>query len=140
MGTTPRLEIQDIPDESLVRDLINSLVASNAREVPAEEHRRLAVFARSGEAVVGGCYGYTHWQWLFVSHLWVEERHRRHGLGSQLLEAIEEEGLQRGAVAVHLDTYDFQAPHFYLKLGYKVFGELDEYPAGHRRYFMFKKL
>src|ERR1700733_13030693 len=38
-----------------------------------------------------------------------------------------------------VDTFSFQAPGFYPKLGYEVFGELD-YPPGHRRIFFRKHL
>ena len=39
-----------------------------------------------------------------------------------------------------LDTYDFQARPFYERHGYAVFGELDGFPNGHRRWFMRKRL
>jgi hypothetical protein len=50
------------------------------------------------------------------------------------------EAANGGARSVHLDTYDFQALGFYKKLGYGVFGELDDYPPGHTRYFLTKPL
>jgi len=40
----------------------------------------------------------------------------------------------------HLDTFDFQAKGFYEKLGYTVFGVLEDCPEGHNRYYMSKKL
>jgi hypothetical protein len=40
----------------------------------------------------------------------------------------------------YLDTFSFQAPDFYKKLGYEVFGELQDFPHGHQRYFMKKRL
>jgi hypothetical protein len=39
-----------------------------------------------------------------------------------------------------LDTFSFQAPGFYEKNGYVVFGELSEYSPGHKRYFLRKRL
>ena len=34
----------------------------------------------------------------------------------------------------------FQAPKFYQHLGYKVFEELEDFPLGHRRFFLKKSL
>jgi hypothetical protein len=37
-----------------------------------------------------------------------------------------------------LDTYSFQARGFYERLGYAVFGTLDDYPPGQSRIFLHK--
>ncbi|MGC6728099.1 hypothetical protein ACP0GO_26835, partial [Escherichia coli] len=39
-----------------------------------------------------------------------------------------------------LDTYSFQARGFYEKLGYTVFGTIDDFPPGHQRFFGRKRL
>ena len=44
-----------------------------------------------------------------------------------------------GCRSAHLDTFSFQAPDFYKKLGYRVFGAID-YPPDHRRFFLQKRL
>lgn len=44
-------------------------------------------------------------------------------------------GNERWCYLAHLDTFDFQANNFYLKLEYEVFGELENYPPGHKRYY-----
>lgn len=46
----------------------------------------------------------------------------------------------KGCVGVWLDTFSFQAPDFYQKLGYSVFGELKDYPPGYSRFFLQKRL
>ena len=48
--------------------------------------------------------------------------------------------LARGCDAIFLDTFDFQAPGFYEKLGFEVFGVLPDYPRGHKRFYMVKQL
>ena len=37
-------------------------------------------------------------------------------------------------------TFEFQARGFYERLGYRCFGELNDYPTGFARYFMKKAL
>ena len=93
-----------------------------------------------GGEIAGGVIGATYWDWLYINLMWVREDLRRQGYGRQLLEQAEALGRQRGAQHAHLDTFSFQAPGFYQKFGYRVFGELADFPIGHRRYFMVKDL
>jgi ribosomal protein S18 acetylase RimI-like enzyme len=92
------------------------------------------------QQVVGGLVGQTHWDWFFVHLLFVKEELRGRGYGHRLLTLAEEEARQRGARSVYLDTFSFQAPAFYEKHGYEVFGVLEDFPLGHQRYFLRKKL
>ena len=62
------------------------------------------------------------------------------GHGRHLLLSAEQEALTRGCEGAVLDTFSFQAPDFYRKLGYAIFGQLDDFPSPHRRYFLTKRL
>lgn len=102
----------------------------------------LAFFLRgaAGE-VVGGVYGnYSAFGWLYVSTLWVSDLVRGGGYGTRLMQLIEREAIENGCANAYLDTFSFQALEFYKKLGYTVFGELEDFPPGHRRCFLRKKL
>lgn len=91
--------------------------------------------------IAGGVHGnYGQFGWLYISTLWVSEKARDRGFGSQLMAHIEKEALKAGCSHAYLDTFSFQAPAFYKKLGYTVFGELESFPAGNTRYFLRKKL
>jgi ribosomal protein S18 acetylase RimI-like enzyme len=72
--------------------------------------------------------------------LWVSEEVRGQGYGQALLEAAEEAARKRGCKNVNLDTMSFQAPAFYQKLGYRIFGQLDDFPTGYTRYYLTKQL
>jgi GNAT superfamily N-acetyltransferase len=52
----------------------------------------------------------------------------------------EEIALDRGCIGVWLDTFAFQARGFYEKLGYSLFGQLDDHPRESARYFLKKRL
>jgi GNAT superfamily N-acetyltransferase len=72
--------------------------------------------------------------------LWVKEEHRGQGHGQRLLALAEQEARQRGAKGAYLDTFSFQAPDFYRKKGYEVFGVMQDFPEGHQRYYFRKQL
>ena len=92
------------------------------------------------ETIVGGVIGVVYWDWFSLDLMWMEEAYRGQGYGRRLLALAEEEACKRGARHAHLDTFSFQAPGFYEKHGYEVFGELADFPAGHQRYYMRKEL
>ena len=101
----------------------------------------LGVFARDhGGALIGGVYGQVNWNWLHVALVWVSASRRHAGLGSRLLAALEAAARERGCTQAHLDTFSYQARPFYERHGYRVFATLDDYPTGHRRFFMRKVL
>ena len=101
----------------------------------------LNVLLRNGRGdIVGGLWGRTYWRWLFVELLYVPLRVRGGGLGARLLRAAEDEAANRGCFGVWLDTFAFQAPGFYERLGYQRFGEITGLPPGFRRIFFSKRL
>jgi len=88
--------------------------------------------------LMAGLAGMIYYQWLFIDLLWVAEQIRGQGHGKTLLDLAEAEARSRGCQQVWLDTFSFQAPGFYEKSGYTLFGELSDYPPGHRRCFFRK--
>jgi GNAT superfamily N-acetyltransferase len=133
-------EVSEFADPDGEGVVVRGLVAYNEATAGPEDWRALAVLARSGGVVIGGLRGYSHWSWLFVNQLWVVEQARSRGIGSELMARAEAEAATRGCVGVHLDTFDFQALPFYEQLGYEQFGRLDDFPPGHNRYFLVRRL
>lgn len=98
------------------------------------------VLQSTGGDIVGGVIGATFWDWLYVDLMWIKEDLRGQGYGHSLLAMAEDEARNRGATKAYLDTFSFQAPDFYKKHGYQVFGELEDFPTGHHRLFLTKHL
>jgi GNAT superfamily N-acetyltransferase len=96
---------------------------------------------REGD-VIGGLIGWTHRisAWLEVSVIWVEEGARGQGLGRQLMERAEALAREQGCAFARLATSDFQAPDFYEKLGYSLYGTLEDCPPGETVYYYRKDL
>jgi GNAT superfamily N-acetyltransferase len=135
-----RFDVEDQPGNADVEVLPNGLETFNESQWPGHQPwRPLAVFAREREAIVAGLAGETYSSWLFIKYLWVSDALRVRGIGRALIGAAEERALERGCHSAWVDTFSFQAPGFYRKLGYEPFGELD-YPPDFKRIFFKKRL
>jgi GNAT superfamily N-acetyltransferase len=134
------IHVEEEPARATRALVLAELRAFNRRHAPPPSFLPLTLAARAGVELVGGLVGETGWEWLHVDLLWVEERHRGQGIGRRLLQAAEAEAARRGCRHVHLDTFDYQARPFYERQGYVLFGEQDDYPPGHRRFFLRKPL
>ena len=129
--------------ESLLADARQAIMESLRADTRAkvEGHRQPLVLAlRRDGAFVGGLVGATFMGWFAVDGLWVAADHRGRGHATALMARAEAEAKGRGATDCVLDTFSFQAPDFYRKLGYRDFARLDGFPAGHCRHYLTKRL
>jgi ribosomal protein S18 acetylase RimI-like enzyme len=99
-----------------------------------------SVIARAGDAVAGGLAGSSHWGWCYIRQLWVHADWRRRGLGRRLLSETETLARARGCVGLYVDTFDPDAASFYERAGFERFGRIDDFPPGHARTFLLKRL
>ncbi|GGA36079.1 GNAT family N-acetyltransferase [Pelagibacterium lentulum] len=124
--------------------ILDGLVAFNRSQTPeftgVLKNIGLTLTDPETGKVDGGLTGRIGFGRLFVELLFVPERLRGQGVGRQLMERAEAVAREYGCNGVWLDTFSFQAPDFYATLGYTIFGELADYPPGHRRYFLHKSL
>jgi GNAT superfamily N-acetyltransferase len=70
----------------------------------------------------------------------VEESWRGRGVGRQLVTHAEMEARARQCVGLYLDTFDSGAAQFYERCGFSRFGQIDDFPLGYARAFLYKKL
>ena len=114
----------------------------NTEAAGRESNRREVVFHLIDDsgAKVGGLAGWSTFDWFFVVGIFVPEALRGQGLGRELIGRVEAYAREQGLIGVWLDTFDFQARGFYEKLGYSIFGTLDDHPVGGHRFFLKKRL
>lgn len=89
-------------------------------------------------AIIGGVLCEVLWKTLLVNFLWVAGDQRHHGVGKRLLNRAERAGAEKGCAFATLTTFDFQARGFYEKQGYRVVGQVDNFPPGHTYYTLRK--
>ena len=127
------------PTEADKAFLLNSLNQHDSALVGPANTRVFAAYVRDeGQNIVGGGLGTIIWNWVYISHVWIAEEHRGKGYGKQIISMIEEESGKLNCKFSYLATFDFQAVVFYEKLGYQIFGKLDDFPEGHQIIFMKK--
>jgi len=138
----PSISIARQPSEAVRAELYDRLLAFNETTIGDASFAPLAVVLEDapGGRLIGGLWGETYYDWMFVELLFVPEPWRGEGLGARLLAAAEDVARERGCRHAWLDSYSFQAPAFYLKQGYEVFGTLPDYPRGMERLFLCKRL
>ena len=135
------IRLTDVPEAATRQTILDSLVAYNRAKSGRDDPRPLILAIEdSASQVVGGLWGRTAYDWLYVELLIVPESLRGRGVGRDLMSRAEREAVARGCHSAWLDTFEFQARGFYERLGYTCFGELANYPAGSARYFLQKTL
>ena len=117
-----RLTVEREPSLEDRRTLSGVLGAFNEPFLPQADPQSLAVLVRD-----------------LGRYLWVHSELRRNGVGCRLMAEAERQAHVLGCHSAWVDTFTFQAPEFYAKLGYREFGRLD-YPPAHQRIFLQKRL
>jgi uncharacterized protein (DUF924 family)/GNAT superfamily N-acetyltransferase len=141
--TVEELDIvfEPLPPEALTRFVTESLASFNVAATGLSAWYPVGFFlkSRSGEWL-GGLLGHIWGGWLQVTHLWVASAVRRQRCGTRLMQAAEDYAVERGCIGATLETTSFEARPFYEKRGYEVFATLDDYPPGHSKFFLRKRL
>ncbi len=125
--------------------ICDKLVEYNLGQVPKTQELDFIYINKKivdeNNKIIAGCLAKMYcWNVLYIDILWVDEKYRKCGLGTKLLNEIEKIAFKENCSLIHLDTFDFQAKDFYTKQGYEVFGVLEDCPVNHCRYYLKKKL
>ena len=137
------MEIRAIEFEEM-NPIIDKILQTDQDEkvglIPCESRRLAFSLIENGE-IIGGITGKMNFNRCHVSGLGIEKTFRGRGYGALLMERIEEAAIQIGATIITVSTQDFQAKDFYERLGYTVFGELEDCPfEGTTKFYMSKRV
>jgi GNAT superfamily N-acetyltransferase len=144
LGNTVSIDIvvTSAPPSEVVAKISNDLDLFNVAATNIADRIPLGVLVVDSNtgAVLGGITGRTSLGLLFIDLFFLPDELRGSGLGTRLLAAAEDEARRRGCRAAVLYTISFQAPGFYIRNGWKIFGEIPCDPPGTSRVFLSKDL
>ena len=129
----------DDADLAPLRQRFHAFVQSGIPGLPDESEDRHFLFSLTRQdEFIGGICGSVYWDGLEIDTLWIDERYRGKGYGRDLVVEAEAYARELGAVVAFLKTVE--AVDFYEKLGYEIFGILEDRPIGTRLYHLKKRL
>jgi GNAT superfamily N-acetyltransferase len=135
-----RFSFENNPSREDRNAVDDGLGEHNARFLEDNRYSYFGLFVRDDAgAIRAGLVGYCYAGWLFINLLWIEDELRRGGIGTGLIAEAERHAVEFGCHSSWVDTFSFQGPDFYPRLGYREFARLD-YPPGHERIFFRKRL
>jgi GNAT superfamily N-acetyltransferase len=142
LNVSPVLSVSSVPEPEAQAVIGAGLNAYNDAIVGYADRVPLTVIVRDGEsgAILGGISGRTSLGLLFLDTVYLPDSLRGQDIGTRMLAMAEDEGRRRGCRNGVLYTINFQAPRFYERLGWTVFGEVPCDPPGTSRVFLTKAL
>ncbi len=130
------MELRFAPEEEVAPRLL--LGEYNGQFVQSVED--LSCVMEEAGRCLGGINAFRIDGLLMVDRLWVAADQRGKAIGTKLLSAVEEKARSGGAKQAELNTFGFQAPAFYEKMGYRLFGSLENAVGKYGHYFYVKDL
>ena len=126
-------------DES--KAIQDQLKIYNHENIAPDRHKDLVISFKNNEGkVIAGLVGSTNWGWLFIRLLWVDDSLRGQGIGKQMIMKSLEIAKSRDCHSAWIDTFNPIALQSYQKMGFVVFGQLENFPSGKNRYFLKKRI
>lgn len=122
----------------------NEVMHSNNSGVPVSQ-KKAPIFKhyilKDNNKIIAGINAYIYcWGIMYIDAIFVAEAYRHQQLGTYLTNKVEQEAKALGTTLSNLTTFDYQAKDFYMKLGYEIFGVLENCPPNHNLYFLKKAL
>ena len=134
------LRLENMESEK-AQEIGNQIRAYNRSKREGAESESLSLYVEDKKGnLMAGLVAETFGNWLEIEYLFVKEELREQGIGSKLLQQAESEAKNRNCRFAFVNTYQFQAPDFYKRHGYKEVFTLQDYPYIGQRYYYQKDL
>lgn len=106
-------------------DNINDMIDDEFNKFAAKNdvvcnYKSFNFVAKEDENIVGIITGHSYYNEVHISDLIILEEYRNRHIGSRLIEAVENYFKNKEFKNINLSTYEFQAPEFYKKCGFRV--------------------
>lgn len=95
--------------------------------------------AKEDNKIIGIITGHSYYKEVHIGDLIILEEYRNKHIGTKLIETVENHFKNKGFKNMNLTTYNFQAPEFYKKCGFKIeFIRKNEENPKLNKYFLVK--
>lgn len=142
------MEIKNIEDSNFEKIIGTQLhkfnrencewILKNTEEKPTKtNYCNFGVY--DNDKLIGGAVGYIAWKWYFLDQLWIDKQYRKSGIGTKIINKIEQCAKDKELLGVRMETWSFQARGFYEKKGYEVYATFEDCPPGTIDYFLRKR-
>ncbi len=128
---------QDNKEETA--ELIRSVLRSYNRQFFIDSETINLVEEQSGH-FIGGLTATRDFDSIYIDYFVVEKEYRKSGIGRKLLLRLEEIAKEKNVKRIMLNTYSFQSPGFYEKMGYKPNLIIDPVFSNFKHYHFIKEL
>ncbi|MEK7079655.1 MAG: GNAT family N-acetyltransferase [Patescibacteria group bacterium] len=129
------------PNPTDMKTLVDGLLSHHASMGHPRNPKKFSLLLKDkNDVVLGGIIVCFLWNGMEITSLWVDKKLRNQGWGKKLIMAVEKEAVKRGCAFAYTNTFSWQAPEFYTKLGYALYGKLDDFPEGNSLGYYCKKL
>ena len=139
-----KLKVTDKIDQESYDRIVELLVEYNlskTKKFVHEINKPIEIIVRNElNEIIGGLYGRSLWGTLEIKTFVVKTENRNEGIGRKLIDEAEREAKHRNCRFISLDTFSFQAPAFYEKLGFEKIGTETDFPKGFEKYYYRKKI
>ena len=132
------MEIIEIehPREQDLKPIIDAVMDYGLSQVGHIAPIQKAFHLKFNGHVIGGATGRLHLAKFYLDHLWVHEKYRNQGHGTNIHNAIIDLANRHKCKAIYLQTLNSKAVKFYINLGYKIITTVPHYVEGFDLYHM----
>lgn len=129
----------DGPDSDALYKALNTFSAEHGHNTRKRENTTYLFVLRDDQGkFLGGIQGGIYGGWLDIYTLYSTREIK--GVGTRLMDHVENYARENNCKGVKLVTYEFQAPEFYRKRGYEIYGELEDLVENYTNIYMKKVL
>ncbi len=121
--------------------MVNGMLAYHASKGHPRKKEIFSIILRDKNNSIKGMVIVSFlWNGMHIDSLWIDETLRGKKWGGLLLNMAEKEAIKRGCSVAYTDTFTWQAPKFYEKQGYKLYGKLKDFPKDNSLLYYAKNL
>ncbi|BAO07502.1 GNAT family N-acetyltransferase [Enterococcus mundtii] len=125
------IEIKKSDSEETEKKIIGLLNEQYMQSFSTNEHlttQIISISASKDEKWIGGAVASLFGNTLHLSLLAVDQSYRHEGIGSRLIEAVQQTALENQCLYMTVNTQDYQAREFYERHGFEVFASVENMP------------